>query len=78
MAERRAWRGTHQSTIPEVQLELASIWVEFHDKLEWQRFANHRALRPSDHLLRQMSTQLHVALPQAEASTVESDRTKIL
>jgi hypothetical protein len=35
----------------ETQLELASIWVEARDKGEWERFANHRALRPSDHSL---------------------------
>jgi hypothetical protein len=57
----------------EVQLDLASIWVEARDKGEWERFADHRALRPSDHSLRQMSTQLDVALLQAETPIAESD-----
>ena len=38
----------------EVQLDLASIWVEARDKGEWERFANHRASRPSDRSLRHM------------------------
>jgi hypothetical protein len=59
-----------------VQLELGSIWVEAHDKREWERFANHCALRPFDHALRQISTQFHVALLQAETPTVESDRAR--
>jgi hypothetical protein len=53
----------------EVQLDLASIWVEARDKGEWERFANHRALRPYDRFLRHMSTQFHVALLQVETPT---------
>jgi hypothetical protein len=49
----------------EVQLELASIWVEACNKGEWEHFVNHRALCPSDHSLHQMSMQLDVALLQA-------------
>jgi hypothetical protein len=43
----------------EVQLDLASIWVESRDKGEWERFANHRALSPSGRPLLHRPTQRH-------------------
>lgn len=55
----------------EVQLDLASVWVEARDKGSWERFANHRALRPYDPSLRHVSTQLHAALLQVEIATPE-------
>ena len=55
---------------PEVQLELASIWVEARDEGEWERFMNHCALSPSE--------SGYVALLQAEMPTVESDGARVL
>jgi hypothetical protein len=56
----------------EVQLDLASMWVEARDKGEWERFADHRALRPSYHSLRHISKQLRVALLQVETTDQEA------
>jgi len=56
----------------EVQLDLASIWVGARDKGEWERFANHRALHPSDRSLCHMSKQFRAALLQVETATVEA------
>jgi hypothetical protein len=36
----------------EIQLDLASIWVEARDKGQWERFANHHTLCPFNHSLR--------------------------
>jgi hypothetical protein len=60
----------------EVQLDLASIWVEARDEGEWERFANHRALHSSDHSLCHMSKQLRAALLQVETATVEAGRAR--
>jgi hypothetical protein len=54
----------------EVQLDLASIWVEARDLGEWERFANHRALGSFNHLLRH-KPQLRAALFQVETPSVE-------
>ena len=56
----------------EVQLDLTSIWVESCDKGEWERFANHRALRPSNRLLGHKSMPLRAALLQLQTPNVES------
>jgi len=53
--------------------DLAFIWIEARDNGEWERFSDHRALRPSHSSLHHMSTQLHVALLQVETPTQQSD-----
>jgi len=56
----------------DAQLELASIWLEARAKGDWERFANHRALGPSDRSSCYLSTQFHADLLEVKTPIVES------